>query len=324
MKSSNALMVAILKGCAVGDAVGNSLEFRQRLAAEDFSEVLQRPVLSVTDDTQMTLFLSEKVAQGRHCAGSFVDALLDWYSTRTLVIRHDQFLRMRRAQFGEALSGLLQFESLFHGGVPGETCMTALREIEERGRRPRNDSKGCGTVMRAGPMAYYSIEREQFEANGVDWRALIDEQARITHDHPCAAMADRVLVSLIHAFFDNPQCDVRSAVEIVPRYGLVDADDEVLAHVRKALDAFHPHDIGAGWVAEEALAVAVWAVQEGEGDFVQTVRAAVLHDGNSDTTGAIAGVLAAARGSEIPESLYDRLIERDAIEYVIGLWGCNN
>ena len=60
--------------------------------------------------------------------------------------------------------------------------------------------------------------------------------------------------------------------------------------------------LGQGWVAEEALAIAVYsaagAVQEGlespEATFEHGVRLAVNHSGDSDSTGAICGYLLGA------------------------------
>lgn len=47
--------------------------------------------------------------------------------------------------------------------------------------------------------------------------------------------------------------------------------------------------LGEGWVAEEALAIAVYSALKYSGDFKKAVICAVNHDGDSDSTGAIAG-----------------------------------
>jgi ADP-ribosylglycohydrolase len=51
--------------------------------------------------------------------------------------------------------------------------------------------------------------------------------------------------------------------------------------------------LGEGWVAEEALAIAVYAALAAP-DFTSGVLLAVNHDGDSDSTGAIAGNLLGA------------------------------
>lgn len=69
---------------------------------------------------------------------------------------------------------------------------------------------------------------------------------------------------------------------------------ETARAIRKALDA--PRDsapetvetLGGGWTAEEALSIALYACLAGK-SFDQALRIAVMHGGDSDSTGAIAG-----------------------------------
>ena len=79
------------------------------------------------------------------------------------------------------------------------------------------------------------------------------------------------------------------------------------------LDAIH--QLGAGWVAEEALAIAVYCAAKYENDFEKAVVAAVNHGGDSDSTGAIAGnILGAYLGmQEIPEKYLENLELKDVI-----------
>jgi ADP-ribosylglycohydrolase len=72
--------------------------------------------------------------------------------------------------------------------------------------------------------------------------------------------------------------------------------------------------LGGGWVAEEALAIAVYAALVAA-DFRDGVTLAVNHDGDSDSTGALAGsLLGALHGVDaIPKSWLDPLELRDAI-----------
>ena len=50
------------------------------------------------------------------------------------------------------------------------------------------------------------------------------------------------------------------------------------------------HSIGGGWVGEEALAIALYAVLAG-GSYGEAIRIASNHDGDSDSTASIAGQL---------------------------------
>jgi ADP-ribosylglycohydrolase len=58
--------------------------------------------------------------------------------------------------------------------------------------------------------------------------------------------------------------------------------------------------LGAGWVAEEALAIGVYAALVGDPLFHRGVLLAVNHSGDSDSTGSIAGQLLGAAMGEGP------------------------
>ena len=53
--------------------------------------------------------------------------------------------------------------------------------------------------------------------------------------------------------------------------------------------------LGEGWVAEETLAIAIYCALKYETDFNRALIAAVNHDGDSDSTGAVTGNLLGAR-----------------------------
>ena len=72
--------------------------------------------------------------------------------------------------------------------------------------------------------------------------------------------------------------------------------------------------IGQGWIAEEALAIAVYCALVVD-NFRDGVTLAVNHDGDSDSTGAIAGnLLGTLYGAQaIPPAWLDALELRDVI-----------
>ena len=82
-----------------------------------------------------------------------------------------------------------------------------------------------------------------------------------------------------------------------------------------------PHEaiarLGQGWVAEEALAIGVYCALTAS-EFPSAVLSAVNHDGDSDSTGAIAGhLLGALWGQEaIPAGWLDDLELREVIAAV--------
>jgi ADP-ribosylglycohydrolase len=73
--------------------------------------------------------------------------------------------------------------------------------------------------------------------------------------------------------------------------------------------------LGAGWVAEEALSIAICCALTAR-DFRHGVLLAVNHSGDSDSTGAIAGnIMGAEFGIDaIPRTWLDRLELRKEIE----------
>ncbi len=73
--------------------------------------------------------------------------------------------------------------------------------------------------------------------------------------------------------------------------------------------------LGAGWVAEEALAIAVFAALRAQREFRRGVLLAVNHFGDSDSTGAIAGNLLGALLGEaaLPAEWVEQLEARKVI-----------
>lgn len=73
--------------------------------------------------------------------------------------------------------------------------------------------------------------------------------------------------------------------------------------------------LGQGWVAEEALAIAIYAVARHIDNFEDVLIAAVNHDGDSDSTGAIAGnIMGAIVGYDaIPDKFKKNLELHDVI-----------
>ena len=74
--------------------------------------------------------------------------------------------------------------------------------------------------------------------------------------------------------------------------------------------------LGEGWVGDEAIAIAIFCALRYQDDLAQCLSAAVTHDGDSDSTGAIAGnILGAWLGAgAIPAKWLDVLELRDVVE----------
>ena len=291
-------------GGALGDAFGYEVEFikltgiRQRFGPEGLREaVLHDGKLMVSDDTQMTLFTAEGMFRGLRQGGSS-DAILgavhraylDWYETqRGQQRKHDPVGEL-------ALAPELREER-----APGITCLNALLSGGMGSpERPVNDSKGCGGVMRVAPLGLL----EGFSEGEIFDMGL--RAAAFTHTHPTGYLASGMMSLLV--FYLAGGLSPHAAVEAaMPRLRVWEGQRETRKAVQKAMElasvAGTPPEqdvkaLGLGWVAEEALAIGLYAVLRG-GNFREVLAIAANHDGDSDSTASIAGQLWGAwRGME--------------------------
>ena len=132
------------------------------------------------------------------------------------------------------------------------------------------------------------------------------------------------MAAMISTLRDGGDIDDALAVALDNLAGQLDAD-ETIAALERAADlastdlpyAEAVAQLGEGWVAEEALAIAVYCALVAT-DLQEALVIAVNHDGDSDSTGAIAGNLLGAHWGEeaIPASLLKPLELRDVITQV--------
>jgi ADP-ribosylglycohydrolase len=313
-----------LLGGAVGDALGAPIEFKSHAeireqfgpaGLRDFAMAYRR-VGAITDDTQMTLFTAEALLRAEHLrhrspgaglAEVAWHAYLRWLETQGDVVQ--------RRGLPDEEGWLVRVRGLHARRGPGNTCLSALR----KGRMgtpedPINDSKGCGGVMRVAPVGF---------APGQPFRAGC-EAAAITHGHPTGFLAAGYLAQLVHDVADGASLDEGAvrALEVLRRQP---GSEETAAAVEKALwmsrapraSVEDVESLGAGWVAEEALAIGLYAALAADG-LEQGLLLAVNHSGDSDSTGAIAGaLLGLALGEQaIPGRWLERLELRDVVEQV--------
>lgn len=334
-----------VRGCLLGGAVGDSLgapvEFMKWSAIAQLHgpDGVQEPGEAygregaITDDTQMTLFTAEGVLRGitRNEAkgiggpmSTLPYAYLRWLHTqdRRLPAHIDE--RTRELILGGKATPpgwLIGVQGLHARRAPGNTCLASLRAKELGSRhRPLNDSKGCGTVMRVAPVALVrgiGIE-EAFE--------VACESSALTHGHPTAWLAAGALVWILVRLRDGMELE-RAALDALYRVRVESGSQETVLALRAAVDLWNKREparppiverLGAGWVAEEALAIAVYSALANQRDFAAGVRLAVNHSGDSDSTGSIAGQLLGAMLGEdaIPPRWLERLELREVIAAV--------
>lgn len=330
-----------LLGGAIGDALGYPVEF---LPADEITArygpsgitgyKLDRTTgkALISDDTQMTLFTADGILLSRTglCGGSPVAcaalAYQDWLTTQETC-----FPTGRGAERPDGVSRLLEVPALYICRAPGNTCTSALRAARRQGDdgnyicNPRNNSKGCGGIMRVAPLALCPAGLPIGE---------LDEQgamlSAITHGHPLGYLPSAVLVHILHRLiYGGGQRDTLRGI-------ILEARDVVCAHFRGTAhldelrtvidlalalaengesDRANIPQLGEGWVAEETLAIALYCALRYERDFSGGVVAAVNHDGDSDSTGAVAGnILGAVCGCGAIEGRWKKDLElRDLI-----------
>jgi len=316
-----------LLGGAVGDALGAPVEFlslheiRREYGCDGVTEM--EPAYgrrgAFTDDTQMTLFTAEGLIRATirynqrgicHPASVVHRAYLRWLHTQGV-----SWKRTSPDVDFEPDGWLITNEVLHHRRGPGRTCLAALRSgVMGTVERPTNNSKGCGGVMRMAPVGL--VAADPFD--------LGSQCAAITHGHPSgylAAGAMAVIVSRIlggHGIEDA----CRAALEELAEH---DGHQETTRAVETAISLAETKPpspeavatLGEGWIAEEALAIALYCALTAR-DFRSGVLAAVNHGGDSDSTGAITGnILGCMLGVDaIPTGWLDQIEVRDVIERV--------
>lgn len=308
----------------MGDALGAPIEFKSHeeivrehgpAGLRDYVPAYGR-LGAITDDTQMTLFTAEALLRAEHCrvkepsaqtADVAWHAYLRWLETQGEVVR--------RRGIPDEEGWLLRVKGLHARRAPGDTCLSGLKKGRQGTRElPLNASKGCGGVMRIAPAGL--APGPAFEL-GCDLAAL-------THGHPTGWLAAGYLAQLVQEVAGGATLD-EGAVRSLELLRQHPDHAETAAAVEKALwlsraprpSAADVAQLGKGFVAEEALAIGLYAALAAQG-FEHGVLLGVNHDGDSDSTGSIAGTLLGLVLGEqaIPRRWVERLELRDVIEQV--------
>ena len=327
-------------GGAVGDALGYPIEFNsyrdivRHFGSQGVTDYIYSKGL-ISDDTQMVLFtidglLKSEDYKGKHRDSKVRDvylSYLDWYATQNNPFSH----REDYWRYSEG-SKLLNIPDLYDLRAPGNTCLSALNSGKMGTvENPINNSKGCGGVMRVAPIGVYFKP----ENHDIGYVAKIGgDISAITHGHQLGYLPSAVLACMIHKilYYNTSLRDaVVESVTVVDKMYNHPSEMRVLRELLN--DAFRLADNGkddyknitklcghkfngGGWVAEETLAIAVYCSLKYENDFEKAVVAAVNHDGDSDSTGAVAGnIMGAILGYDrIPKRYIERLELRNLIE----------
>lgn len=314
------------RGClvagAAGDALGYEVEFlclptiRKRFGGEGIRRyVTHDGVAQISDDTQMSLFTLEGLLNSQYedidgLVDSILQAYLVWYQTQETLYHPIKE------------SKLATIRELWSRRAPGLTCLSALESIE-KGRGVINNSKGCGGVMRVAPIGMMGA------VNG--WTTeftmrVAAAAADITHKHPHSSLASALqaaickeciirhstaradFVEMIHRLLDSLKDTFTTDYPMIGEFV-----DYILTAVSIANSTMSDTDairaLGEGWVGDEALAIALLSVIRHIDSIERCLVCAVNHDGDSDSTGAVAGnIIGAIHGyAAIPVHLIDNL-----------------
>ena len=313
-----------VRGCifggAVGDALGYSIEFWnedyifERFGSKGITAYEKDPASGkalISDDTQMSLFTANGILVGdteeavrgvREKPRAYVmKAYKDWLKTQELSFGRE---KRRRRSADAGYSWLLDVPELHARRAPGNTCLSALEdgtEYEDYVEAKRNRSHGCGGIMRVAPLG---VLREVEDIRDLDMEGA--QLAAITHGDSLGYMPAAVLVHIINRIVFPPEGKAMSLKDIVleardtaaelfegdPHLAeLVDIIDRAVGLSENGApdDLDNIHQLGEGWVGEEALGISLYCTLQHQDDFSAGVIAAVNHRGDSDSTGAVTG-----------------------------------
>jgi ADP-ribosylglycohydrolase len=324
---------AVLAGAA-GDALGAPVEFypldqiRSRhgeRGVSSYDHNGDRPG-EFTDDTQMTLFTMEGLVRGhiavrRGVAETPMPAVQLAYQ-RWL---HTQGYAWTRAagpfdkEHPEPTGWLISQRELFSVRAPSSSCISALRGFATSGEPSTFAADGAqdaSGLTRCAPIALWSDSpQEVFE--------LAAATAALTCPHPNGYLPAGVHAVLVQRLIRGEPLReaLRRARELLAGYAGHEPTEQLLASASDLAREGVPtgerlkEQLGSGWNAHEALAIAVCAALATE-SISSAVTTAVNHSGDSDTTGAVCGTIVGARYGQtaVPGVWLRDLQQREVLE----------
>ena len=338
-----------IRGClfggAVGDALGYPVEFMREkkifrtygskgICAYDPDPYSDGQAL-ISDDTQMVLFTANGLlnAQTQNSldgtqtpARVYIQkAYQDWLITQETIFER----RSKMADTWKKCTWLADVPELYERRAPGTTCLNALKEQyrmnsvkDDYVKMPVNTSKGCGGVMRAAPMGLVAFD----DIRMADYEGA---QAAITHGHSLGYMPAAVLTHIIQRIVfpeDEKQTLKQMIIEAEDTVKEIFAGDDhlntLINIIDLAVDLSENTDsdlanirrLGEGWVAEEALGIALYCSLKYQNDFSAAVTVSVNHNGDSDSTGAITGnIVGALLGYSQIDDSWKQHLELDSV-----------
>lgn len=322
-----------LLGGAAGDALGYAIEFwdEDRIASHFGAAGIQTLAQAAesthdsrarfSDDTQMTLFTAEGLVYGLEkgrvpVASDIWLAYREWLGTQGDTSRMDDPEHPKMRLYAQ--------RALHELRAPGSTCLSAIRSSQDGGtlEQPVNHSKGCGGIMRVAPIGLCASLCDDLDPFEMGAKA-----AALTHGHPMGWLPAAALAGIVallcnasetstHDAQQTLAMTARGVAKVIARtFGdwkeakelhdrMQHAVDLALSHEGDDLSCIH--ELGEGWVGDEALLIALYAALAHADDVEAALRCAANHQGDSDSTASIAGnILGALWGRRAVEEAFD-------------------
>ena len=320
---------ACLLAGAAGDALGYVVEFydldsiREEFGPAGIRGYQPGPKgkALISDDTQMTLFTAAGLLYGKSHGAKGKDLLdavrcsyYDWLRTQQILFEEEEEV-LAKLKNRSAVSRLADVQELYALRAPGTTCLNALATFEAYDTECRaNTRKGCGGIMRVAPAGiFFPPEGEgDYMMSDAELLRFGADIAAITHGHPLGYIPAGITALLVRkAIYESSEKDLGTLLDETMAAARRTFNEEAAPHQKDeaaAMDyveelvsmarmlAMNDHSdtdnillLGEGWVAEETLAIAVYCALRYERDLSAALVAAVNHDGDSDSTGAVTG-----------------------------------
>lgn len=314
--TKNERVKGMIYGSALGDAWGYVTEF-SRIADILFDRPEVPSPLVITDDTQMSLYNMKAIGDIAETFKSRTDGDVLKAIEGAAVRRQKDVLRIfahRHIEYhldpnNNRAPGIAVSESM----DKLNHLVTFSEEFTGREGAEGNNSKGCGTIMRAPWIGALSISNESV----VNLAML---QSQTTHDHPVAWLSAGVAALLVHKtlfkqyfdvdFRENPYKCALEALdeikiiaeknsmfsEIAPHHytelsGLLHNSRNILEYILDGRDSVMDLSLvfGEGNTADSLLSCALAAVAIYHDRPFEGIQAMVYTDGDSDSIAAVGG-----------------------------------
>lgn len=221
--------------------------------------------------------------------------------------------------------------------APGNTCLASVRELMRRLQagethqhewwKVHNNSKGCGSVMRAHPFGLvFAHDTEK----AITWAA---EHSKITHGSPsaiaaCAAFAagvayavqgeklEKIIAKMTQAAFRYDKETGDMLVEAQRAARSVNQLKNQEEKARRDREFFKKYQ---GWDGHEAIAAALYCFMRHADNTYQGIILGVNTPGDSDSIASIAGALLGAYNglANLPKAWVDHIENKNYIDGLV-------